>query len=270
MRQTIFFLLAAVLMLQGCIVVSSNTTTGPASVRVSWTVGGQTPTLGCGMAGVTKVTVSLLNDTDTQILQKADLDCASGTATLANVLPGKRYLRIDGFNAKGELTYGTLQDHGPFIVDPGIQFVVANTLDVADLRTTVTLDWGFPAGFDCNNSGTASMMVQVSDGKTGAVIVPYTDLDAKKPCNIGFQPAAVRSIDLEKVGGVCNIPPGARGLVICHIKQSSLSVSVLALDGLGTPIFGGAQLIDNLPMGKDVNISQPLPLMSCAQVQCTK
>lgn len=233
------------------------------SVDIAWTVLGQAPAAACGKYGVQSVTVTVLDATRTKVDASAEVACTTGSVIIDFVPPGTHYLRLDGRTQQNVLQFGTINDYGPITVTAGVKTFVQNALNIADLRSAVSLDWVFADGGNCSTHNVTTVKIQITDG-AGKIIVPYDDAAATKPCNLNGASELQRIIDLQSVAPTCAVPPGAKGLIICNVLQDKLNVSVLAFDATtGAPSYGGGFGIANIPISAHLPLNQPMVLSLC-------
>ena len=243
---------------------------GAGSVTLNWTILGAPPIQACGQLGLKTVSVTILDAQASQTSATGQASCTAGTLTISGVPTGTHYIQLDGIGANNSVYYGSIAPYGPITVTPGTVTLVSNTLDLVDLRSAISLDWLFPAGITCASAGTPTVQVQIKDG-SGKIIVPYDDASATKPCDLNGQSAAVRLIDMQNVAPKCTIPQDAKGLVVCNITQSKLTISILAIGTDGLPKYGGAVVVDPIAAGKHYPLVPGVALSQCgAGVTCTK
>ncbi len=255
-------------------VVGNNTTStavlqlgggaGPGEIQLSWSIAGEGASTGCGKFNLSKVIVSLLDQTQSEVVATAETNCTDGAINLTGVTPGSYYVQVDAATSKGALIWGNAQLTGPVTVASGTQLVLQNTINLVDLRAVITLNWQFSDGATCAAKNTVNVLVEVRDG-ANKVVVPMSDPYAKKPCDLGPNSAyEARVIDMQFATPTCTIPPGAKGLVICGITEKNIGIAVSALDqSTGQIYLGGSMKVENIPGGKHTAIATPLYLSSC-------
>lgn len=156
MRLQPSYLLVATLcsvLATACADDSPETLTGTANL--SWQVGAR----GCAEHDVNHIRITQREASGTRVLQRWDLACAAGRATLVGVRPG-RYV----FEVEGRDHTSTPRWHGasaPIEVRASGETVVP-TITLTGLPATVEIRWNFGGPF-CSHAEVARVEVKVFD-----------------------------------------------------------------------------------------------------------
>lgn len=237
------------------------------NVQLSWTIAGQSAAAGCNAAGLSKMFISILDPSKTKIVATGEANCASGGANLTGVPTGTVYIQLDGATAGGAILYGNPTVFGPVEVLPAATTFIDGAIDVVSMTSTVSLDWQFQDGGTCGSHGSEFVLVEVSDlaGGQQTVVIPMSDAWAKKPCDIG--PNATydnRVLDMQFATPTCQIPAGAKGLVVCGITSGAIGVRISVIEASSnTILYGGSMQISQIPAASHVPIDVPLYLAPC-------
>jgi hypothetical protein len=249
-----------------------RTRTGGGAVVLSWTVMGEQASVGCAKHGISTVTVSVLNNKRTLVNAHTTLPCATGKVRLANIPAGPAYIQLDG-TTTDKLTYhGNLELHGPLTIVAGADVVISKTLDIGDLRSSIELQWQFANSNTCAGNNIDEVLIEVRDAND-KVVVPITAADANKPCELDSgAPTNLRVIDMMFSTPQCNVPAGAKGLVICGITSGRVGVHVSAKDKTtGQIVFGGSMELKGIPSGSHVKSPTKVSLATCTATNvCAK
>jgi hypothetical protein len=236
------------------------------TIQLSWTINGSSAVSACNAAGLSKVLITLFDSSKTKVVATGEANCSSAGANLIGVPSGTGYLQLDGLNANGTATFGNAALEGPIQVQAAATTFLDTPINLVALASVVSLDWQFQDGGTCGSHGSNQVLVEVSNLDNGAkVVVPMSDPDASKPCDIGQNSAyEARTIDLQFSPATCVIPAGAKGLVICGITGSAIGVRISVVDAAtNTILYGGSMTIEKIPVASHAPIAVPLYLAPC-------
>jgi len=244
---------------------------GGGSVVVSWTIFGQSAAQACAKFGIDKITVSILDQSQTQTMGGATVTCSMGSATVSGLVGGSGFVQVDGASAAGQFNFGNAALYGPIQVPGSGSQVIPTSIDLIDLRSTISLDWQFADGGTCGAHNVSTVYVEVRDG-ANKIVVPMNDPYAAKPCNLSAADANdVRLIDLQFAKPTCAVPTGAKGLVICNVLGATIGVTLSTKDAsTGAIAYGGSMQVKQIPPGTHTPIATPVLLAPCSgQNPCT-
>lgn len=241
-------------------VALKTTSTGTGSLTVDWTVQGQPAAKGCAALSINQVTVTLLGaDKNAQLLAQT-VDCKAGQLQLTGVPAGVNYLQIDEANPPDNHAYGNVNLLGVNVVADQSNVLPA-PLDV-NARTIVAIPVGFAKGGTCAAHGVDSVRFRVS--ANGKLIVPFTDKDAMKPCELVGASYTQRVIDLQNSPPACAVPSNVQGLILCN----AAGVSTLMVEGQGLSnqaiTFGAKMEVTGLTDGLLTVVKTPMALQACS------
>lgn len=239
------------------------TSTGMGSLRVKWTAAGMSAVTGCAQLGLDTVTASVFNSNFTAVLAQEAAQCEAGEVVIDDIPPGQVWLQLDGRDAQDHAFWGNIKAHGPLDIYADTVATPTTAQDVVDLRATINIPWQFANGKTCGGNGVGTVKVEISR-PTGTVLVPMSDADATKPCDISAAtPLANKAIDLQFTTPTCAIPANADGLILCGILEPNLDVRAVAVSEQGVVTFGGWLKIRSLTLGTFTPNTKPLYLESC-------
>lgn len=244
--------------------VDSVRQAGGGAITVGWTIYGKSAATACSAHGLKDVKISVFDKNFTSVLQFATVPCNAGKATLFNVQQGEAWVLLDGIGVDGLSFYGNKSAYGPLQVLNATEVIVPAPLEIVDIRASASLQWQFANAGSCIGNNVGYMLIEVRDGN-GKVIIPVTDKDAQKSCDID---AAIslkqRAIDLLFSEPDCTIPAQAKGLVICGITQGRIQVRASTVDATTGQIkFGGEMTID-APAATHTNMEVRMVLKPCS------
>lgn len=169
--------------------VPFNAPTG-GSLVTAWTVQGEQAATGCAKRGITKVTVSVLDASQTKVLGSTSGPCGNGQIKVDG-LPAATgtFVQVDGYTASdaaGKPSFGNAPLTGSFTIQPGMTTQVSAPIDMIPLiggnpRTgfgNVYVDWtvaGEAAATACTKYGIVQVTARVLDAKRaelGSLTVP--------------------------------------------------------------------------------------------------
>jgi hypothetical protein len=137
-----------------------TTNPGASSIQATWTVAGQSPASACGFNGVKTVVLSIVDSSQTKVVGTAQAPCASGVATVTNLVAGTYYVQLDGYtpsDPQGQPSWGTSALKGPFVLNSSTDLTFNGPIDINPLGVSsnvggLSLGWtafGSPAATGC-------------------------------------------------------------------------------------------------------------------------
>ncbi len=242
-------------------IVKLGTTSALGGLTLGWTVFGKSAITGCSQYVIDKLNVTVLGADKTQQLQTTQVACSAGQISFANLPVGAVYVRIDEANPPDTSAYGNINFAGPVSILANQTATIATPIDIGQ-RSIVTVPLAFDGGGSCSTHGVGSVKYQIlGDSK---LIVPFTDADATKPCELSSTTFAQHVIDLDNSPPACAVPDTATGLVVCNAHGiATLTVQAQAISSTGIG-YAAKMDVTGLVDGKLTAVKVPLDLQVCA------
>ncbi len=237
-----------------------NPTTGVGGLSVGWTVFGTVAATACTTYSLGALNITVLGADKTTVLGSAQAACSTGQVALSNLAAGTIYVRIDEANPPDTNAYGNVALTGPITIVANQTASVTAPIDIAQ-RTIIAVPVGFADAGSCSGHGVGSVQYQISGNDK--LIVPFSDADATKPCDLSTAAYKQQVIDLDNSPPTCAVPGNVTGLVICNAH--GITKLTIQAHGLTGNTIGYAAKMDVTPLtdGKLTVVKQPLQLQAC-------
>ena len=233
---------------------------GVGGLTFSWTVFGASPAAGCAKYSLGKLNVTVLGSDQTTALATTQLDCKTGQASFSNVAAGPVYVRIDEANPPDANAYGNVNLTGPVTILANQTANISAAIDIAQ-RTIIAIPVAFSDGASCGSHGVSSVQYQISGN--GTVLVPFSDVDATKPCDLTNATFKQQVIDLDNSPPACAVPGNVAGIVVCNAH--GITTLTVQAHGIQSGAVGFAAKMDVTPLtdGTLTEVQQALLLQAC-------